>query len=131
MRTGTGFAEHFIFAQAAFYLLIAAIVFVLPRVSPTYSDVITKATAAILFIVGPLGGLVSSVPAFANANIAAANILRLEELLSRPGCQEAEPDGSPAPAWFETLAFRDVTFQYADRAGGVHGGADVAEHQAW
>jgi len=120
VRTGTGFAEHFIFAQAAFYLLIAVIVFVVPRMSPTYSDVITKATAAILFVIGPLGGLVSSIPAFTNANVAATNILRVEELLSRPDVQEpAEPAAPmlPTPEPFQTLSVRDVTFQYADKGG--------------
>lgn len=117
VRTGSGFAEHFIFAQAAFYLLLATIVFVLPRVSPTYTDVITKATAAILFIIGPVGGLVSAIPAFANANVAAANILRLEEMLARPGVQENASDEMPEPKPFGTLAFHDVTFQYADSHG--------------
>jgi putative ATP-binding cassette transporter len=117
VRTGTGFAEHFIFAQAAFYLLIAVIVFVVPRMSPTYSDVITKATATILFVIGPLGGVVSSIPAFTNANAAAANILRVEALLSRPDVQEPAGIVVPEPAPFQTLSFRDVTFQYADKGG--------------
>jgi putative ATP-binding cassette transporter len=119
VRTGTGFAEHFIFAQAAFYLLIAVIIFVVPRMSPTYSDVITKATATILFVIGPLGGLVSSIPAFTNANVAATNILRVEELLSRPDVREVNggflPTAAAAP--FESLIFHDVTFQYADKGG--------------
>ncbi|MEP7306391.1 MAG: cyclic peptide export ABC transporter [Acidobacteriota bacterium] len=117
VRTGTGFAEHFIFAQAAFYLLIAVIVFVVPRMSPTYTDVITKATAAILFVIGPLGGVVSSIPAFTNANAAALNILRVEELLSRPEAQEPAGLVLPAPAPFQVLSVRDVTFQYADKGG--------------
>lgn len=117
IRTGIGFAEHFVFAQAAFYLLMAAIVFVLPRVSPVYSGMVLKATAAILFIIGPISGLVSSLPAFSNANVAALNIFRLEQALSRPGQREPVASADTVPDAFETIECRDVLFEYADDRG--------------
>lgn len=117
IRAGAGFAEHFVFAQAAFYLLIGAIVFVLPRVSTAYTDVVTKSTTAILFIIGPLGGLISSIPAFANANVAAQRIARLEEALMRGGEPEPPTGPVPPPPAFTEIVFRDATFQYADERG--------------
>src|SRR5207249_11569022 len=61
-RAGTRFTSHYVFTQAMIYGLLAAIVFLLPRVSPEYTDVVPKLTAALLFIIGPLGGIVGSIP---------------------------------------------------------------------
>lgn len=83
IRYGHQFATHFIFSQTAFYVLIAVIVFFLPQMAEESREVVIKATAAILFIVGPLSNFIGSIPAFANANIAAENIADLEAELDQ------------------------------------------------
>ncbi|MDE3155374.1 MAG: cyclic peptide export ABC transporter [Acidobacteriota bacterium] len=116
-RAGTSFAAHYVFATVAFYMLIAAIVFVLPRISLTYSSVIIKLTAAVLFIIGPLSGLVGSIPIFARANVAATNIETLEHELVEAGPAEGEAAAVPPVSGFGVLQLEDVTFRYRDKAG--------------
>jgi cyclic peptide transporter len=118
IRSGTSFAGHYVFAQVAFYMLIAGIVFLLPRVSVTYSSVVIKATAAVLFIIGPLSSMVGAIPIFARANVAASNIETLERELVDASPDEPETEGEPRDAGpFATLALQDVTFRYRDKAG--------------
>jgi putative ATP-binding cassette transporter len=114
-RAGTEFSAHYVFAQTVFYGLLAAIVFLLPRYSAAYSEVVLKLTAAVLFIIGPLTSIVSTVPMYSAANVAAANIFALErhlegwDLPDRNGRLEAR-----APAAFARLECQRVTFQYAE-----------------
>src|SRR6185437_2134243 len=77
------FSSHAIFSQAAFYVMIACIVFLLPKFDQSNADLLTKATATILFIVGPLTALIGSIPVIAQANVAVANVHDLEAKLAR------------------------------------------------
>jgi putative ATP-binding cassette transporter len=119
-RSSTSFASHFIFAQGMFYALLAAIVFLLPRLGLTYSDVILKLTAAVLFIIGPLGGIVSAIPVYSNANVSASNIFALEQRLDETSApdQNGRPEATP-PAAFSQLTMRRMAFQYTDRGSGA------------
>ncbi len=119
IRSGTGFAEHYIFAQCAFYFLIGGIVFLLPQFAPTFPTVVMKATAAVLFIIGPLGGLVGAIPVFSRANVAAENIAALERALARSSVPEGPPSVSRPAGDFTEIALRHVTFQYEDLRGGT------------
>jgi putative ATP-binding cassette transporter len=62
VRTGLEYVRNFIFSQVFYYILIAVLVFLLPALNEGYTDVIVKTTAVILFIIGPLTSLVSSIP---------------------------------------------------------------------
>ncbi|MDP2389215.1 MAG: hypothetical protein Q8N52_02710, partial [Acidobacteriota bacterium] len=100
-RSGREFSSHFLFAQLLVYGLLGAIVFLLPRVSPEYSGVVLKLTAAVLFIIGPLGSIVNAVPIFSAANVAAQNIFEIEAQLTATsaGSQNGRPE-APPPAAF-------------------------------
>ena len=122
VRSGAAFTEHFVFAQVSFYSLIGGIVFLLPRISPTYSSVVIKATAAVLFIIGPLSGMVAAIPLFARANVAAQNIEALEETLEQAASPEPPADEPIRPdGRFGTVELREVTFRYADEGSGAFG----------
>jgi putative ATP-binding cassette transporter len=114
-RAGTEFSAHYVFAQTVFYGLLAAIVFVLPRYSAAYSEVVLKLTAAVLFIIGPLTSIVSTVPMYTSANVAALNIFALEKRLEAWNSPDrnGRPEAAP-PAAFTSLDLRGVTFQYAE-----------------
>ena len=62
VKTGTMFVTDFMFSQVAFYLLLAVLIFLMPRFSQTSSITIIKLTASILFIMGPLEDFISSIP---------------------------------------------------------------------
>jgi putative ATP-binding cassette transporter len=122
-RTQTQFSIHFIFSQISFYLLIAAIVFLLPRLSPTYGTVLTKATAAILFLIGPIGNLIGSIPTFAGANAAVENIYSLEARLDRlaedGGAAPRASAGEDALSAFSSIELDQVFFRFEGQGEGA------------
>ena len=103
-----------IMGRASLYLLIAVVVFLLPAVVQTYSEVITETVTAILFVVGPLGLLVGIVPYLERANEAARAIAELETRLdAENGATPTAPagrQGATLPAG--TIAFDRVRFTY-------------------
>jgi putative ATP-binding cassette transporter len=121
VRYGHQFAVHFIFSQTAFYVLIATIVFLLPQMAETSHEVLAKSTAAILFIIGPLTNFIGSIPAFANANVAAENIFELEEELDKgheaPTSLSTEAAASRRVDPFDEIEFERVLFDYVDNNG--------------
>jgi putative ATP-binding cassette transporter len=122
-RSSTNFAAHFIFAQVAFYALLASIVFLLPRMGVVNGAVVLKLTAAILFIIGPLSGIVNAIPVYSAANVAAANIFALEQRLEESSApdQNGRPEAA-LPAAFTEFELKRVTFQYPEhgRGGSFH-----------
>ncbi|GAB1487652.1 cyclic peptide export ABC transporter [Opitutaceae bacterium] len=119
VRTGLEYVRNFIFSQTFFYILIAVLVFLLPSLSASYADVIVKATAVILFIVGPLTSLVGSIPIYARANVAIGNIAALDQFLDSP---EASAERQVEPAkidfrGFQEIAVDAVSFTYFSEAG--------------
>jgi putative ATP-binding cassette transporter len=115
-RAGMRFASHYVIMQAMLYGLLGAIVFVLPRVSPAYSQDVLKLTVAILFIIGPLGAIVATIPQYSTANVAAENIFRLEATLEKSSARDknGRADAEPSEA-FSAIDFRHVVFQYEER----------------
>jgi putative ATP-binding cassette transporter len=110
------FANHFLFSQTSFYLLIAAMVFILPRLSETYWEQVTEITAAILFIVGPLSSVVSAIPVLSSANVAIENIEQLESAVERLRHREDDEEEKAAPH-FDEIRLDKVLFQYTDQKG--------------
>lgn len=115
--TGTRFAIQFIFGQAALYLMIGAIVFLLPSIAGEYTQVVMKATASILFIIGPLSSLLVTVPIWARANVAAENIEALETELIRTATANGS-ELAPRDERIEQVRLQDVTYSYDDPHGG-------------
>ncbi|MEP7308328.1 MAG: cyclic peptide export ABC transporter [Acidobacteriota bacterium] len=104
-----------ILAQSTFYVLIASVVFILPPLIPTYTQVIVEITTAILFIIGPLKLIVGLVPYFAMCNEATRAIVGLEQALDEGHAiaNHGEPVPLPLlPPRFRTLALEDVRFAY-------------------
>jgi len=131
IRYGHQFATHFIFSQTAFYVLIAVIVFILPQMAEESREVVIESSAAILFIVGPMSNFIGSIPAFANANVAAENITDLEEELDQgiEGLRAGRDIAVRAPLlpspWLwsphlnsiNEIEFERVRFHYFDKSG--------------
>jgi putative ATP-binding cassette transporter len=116
-QTAVRYADYYIITQVLFYLLIGAMVFILPGMSQVYSEQVTRLTSAILFIIGPLSMTVSVVPAFRMATHAVENIGRLEDALDQAQQQAVERDkgDGQAPPTFETIEMQGVEFSYRDK----------------
>lgn len=108
-------AKNFVFSQAAFYLLLGTMVFVVPTLTHGFSDVVQKTTTAVLFIIGPLSGVIGSIPIFENASAAARAIMEMEQRVadlsrSADGEEPHAPSATPVP--FKSLELRGVVFRY-------------------
>jgi putative ATP-binding cassette transporter len=108
-------SDHFVFSQSTFLMLLATIVFVVPRLSSIYSEVVVQLTTSMLFLIGPISSLVGMIPVVALANTAAENIYALESALSQHVRQ-------PTAAWkgmadFGEIRFENVIFNYTDPSG--------------
>lgn len=109
-------ARTFIFSQSSFYLLLGVIVFVVPRLSQTYTGSVVKITAAVLFLVGPITTLVGTVPNLAVADAAVENVKALESVLDQAlsaGFDRLSPQRN-----FREIEFEDVVFHYHDTTSG-------------
>ena len=104
-----------IFGQSAFYVLIGSVVFLLPNLIETYTEVITEITTAILFLVGPLTLIVGLIPFLGKCNEAAKAIFDLEEALDN-GQPEDHTDHKPTlhidPKGFKSLKLEAARFAY-------------------
>lgn len=113
-RAQRALAANFIFSQVAIFLLLGSLVFLLPALSTTFSGTIVKSLAAVLFLVGPISGIISAVPQITVANNAAENLLRLEVLLDEhqeQGVQaQAAGVATPAPGAFDAIELRGLRF---------------------
>jgi len=114
ITTQAHLATTYIFSQITFYLLLATIVFIVPLISPTYSEVVIKSATAVLFLVGPSSVLMGSIPVIETSNAACENIATLEQQLDQ-GIDQASA-ALPAMTDFQKIEFEGVFFHYTDRA---------------
>jgi len=102
----------FIFSQVSFYVLLGVIVFVVPKLSPTYTTQVVKITTAVLFLVGPISGLVGTLPNLAAADAAVENIGTLEAKLDQSLARTF--DRFTPLTSFREIEFENVVFHYDD-----------------
>jgi len=108
---------NFVFSQVAIFILLGTLVFILPALSSTFADSTVKVLTAVLFLVGPVSGVISAAPQITVANAAAENLLKLEKLFDE-NVEQGIPSGdqreAAAPtaafAGFNTLDLRHLTF---------------------
>lgn len=115
-------AKNFIFSQTAFYLLLGTMVFIVSMISSDYSDEVQKSTTAVLFIIGPISGLIGSISIFENASAAAEAIMDLESKLNtlagRNGQKSDDTELKTAPCVdqlspaFQQIELKDAVFSF-------------------
>jgi putative ATP-binding cassette transporter len=114
IRTQAETFKMIVNSQISMYVLLGAVVFVAPTLSDSLGGAsISKATTALLFVVGACFGLVQSIPILLNANAAASRIEELETTLRAAGSTEAKEIAIPTR--FEKIEMRDITFRYVDK----------------
>jgi putative ATP-binding cassette transporter len=119
ISTGKKFSENMVFSQAFLYIVLGAIVFILPRLKPEMADQIVSVTTAMLFAIGPLTSLVSMLPVFGKVNIAIKNIYDLEsELDLQVNPNEVQPiNGENRFTDFNKILLSDLYFEYKNGEG--------------
>lgn len=97
---------NFVFSQAAIYILLGTLVFILPALSSSFADSTLKVMTTVLFLVGPVSGVIAAAPQITVANAAAENMLKLEQLFDQnveQGRNQKREDAAaaaPTPASF-------------------------------
>lgn len=114
---------QFVFGQVAFYGLLAVVVFILPVYGGGHGGDVTQVTTAVLFMIGPIGTALGTMPILASADAAVRAMTALDEelaALAAAGAAEgAGPAASPElPEEFSVLALHDVGFTYPAPADG-------------
>ncbi|MFJ9449141.1 MULTISPECIES: cyclic peptide export ABC transporter [unclassified Herbaspirillum] len=97
---------NFVFSQVAIFILLGTLVFILPALSTTFADSTVKVLTAVLFLVGPVSGVISAAPQITVANAAAENLLKLEKLFDE-NVEQGIPSGDQREAAAPTAAFAD------------------------
>ena len=120
VHTANMFDTNYVFAYSLFYMLMAVVVFILPRYVQSSGQQLLQLTATILFIIGPLSTVVAAIPALSKSNLAAERLMALEESLTSLDTREAEDSSQPINSGpFQNISLQDVVFSYQD-AGGDH-----------
>jgi putative ATP-binding cassette transporter len=106
--------KQLVFSQSAMYLLLAAVVFVVPVFSATKGGSILQVTTALMFVVGVCMGIVQTIPVLQAANAAADNMEQLE-LRLRAIAATSESAAVAPRGRFEKIEVRNVEFSYVDK----------------
>lgn len=107
---------NFVFANVCQFALLGSVVFILPQFTEAAGQSIPQITAALLFMFGPVGGVLFGLPAYSKANLACQNILTLENKLDAMAPpQSVEAQGVAEP--FRELELVDVEFARKDASG--------------
>ncbi len=80
---------NFLFSQTFFYILLGAIIFLLPVLTKPEEGEILRIVTSVLFIVGPVSSVLVVVPLISRVNLAIQNIYNLETELSKKISQES------------------------------------------
>jgi putative ATP-binding cassette transporter len=102
------------------YLILGIIVYVVPMFFQETSTNLTSIITASIFLLSSFVTLITTVPAFGQANAAARALLDLEELLRNKRMQNDRDDEVQNKLLISTLKFEDVTYQHAN--GSSHNG---------
>lgn len=99
-------------SRALHYVFIGLVLFVLPRVQDTHSQVLMGATLVVIYVTGPIGSLINLLQSFAQATIAFERIRQLGVSLTTFAATEDVT--SPTETWsgWERLELVGVSYTY-------------------
>ncbi len=102
-----------LFGTYAFYFLIGTVVFLIPSVMHVNFKVISSFVITILYLIGPIGVVISKLREFTLLNISAERLKDFSEsLLLKSEPQYAIDNGFRNSSEFRKLIFKDVAFEY-------------------
>ncbi|MCB0565100.1 MAG: cyclic peptide export ABC transporter [Phaeodactylibacter sp.] len=113
-----------IFLEIFIYVLLGLILFALPHLHSEHSEVVIKVVAAILFTIGPLEGIIFSVPVVGDANNCARNVMELEaQLKEELKKMDEQQIDNHSPSAYQALPFeseiviKGLSYQYPRNNG--------------
>jgi putative ATP-binding cassette transporter len=104
--------QQYVFGETTFNLMLGLVVFVVPVYSPSVSAELVKISAAILFMMTPIFGLMQSLTVLRAAEAAAGRMMALEGELAALAEQGSAEPSEPAPANFAEIRMEGVEFAF-------------------
>ena len=108
-------ANFFNYLQVLLYVVIGAIIFIVPMFSEGFSDLVVPATTVTIFLVGSLTGIITSIPSLSEANASARSLLKLESELETTEGRVNPEASSQVFGGFETLSLRGLSYRYSGK----------------
>lgn len=99
-------------AHFVFFLLIGLILFLLPQLENLKTEALTGYVITVLYLMGPLGGLLASFSIFGRAKVALAKVEDLCTSISAHSTDECSLTGPEKEIFFEELELEGVTHSY-------------------
>ncbi|MFC1679014.1 ATP-binding cassette domain-containing protein [Elusimicrobiota bacterium] len=109
--------QQFVFGEIAYNLMFGLVVFVVPTYSPSVSGDLVTISAAVLFLLAPVFGLMQSLAVLRAAESAAGRMMALEGELAPLVEQGSEGPSEPVPAGFSEIRMAGVEFSFPAPAG--------------
>ena len=109
---GKAMNHTILIAHTYVFFTLAGVIFLLPLISPSETNVIPMLVPVILFASGPMADVISAIPALAKAEANINNIHRLEDMVDKSCTPEIEGNFVPPPSKFESLRCEQLSFQY-------------------
>lgn len=104
--------QQFVFGETVFNLALGAVVFVVPVYVPSISAELVKISAAVLFLMAPLSGIMQALAVMRGSESAAGRMLLLERELSTVAEPASEAEAAPVAADFAEIRLDGVVFSY-------------------
>lgn len=102
----------FNYLQLLLYIIVGLIIFVVPKLSDDFSDVVVPATTAAIFLVGSLTGIITCIPSLSESNVSASSLLKLEQRIVGSGNKFDTPASSQIFENAESLKLDTVFYQH-------------------
>lgn len=114
LQSSRFFVTSSLLADVTLYLLLGSAIFVLPELIPTYSEILVKATVAIMFVFAPLATVVGALPQIANADASIKRLYSLERRLDERHDAMLNVGGEMPVSFagFRTIRLRDAVYSY-------------------
>ena len=104
------FAGNVVTSETLFFALVAVIVFGIPTATRADTTTVAMTATSVLFLLGPISGVVSGAPMLQRMNAAATTLLLVEERLSR--LSRTHDDTGVVRSEFQSISLCRVTFRY-------------------
>ncbi|MCP4117665.1 MAG: cyclic peptide export ABC transporter [Desulfobacteraceae bacterium] len=123
LQSETRFIQNYVFSQISFYILLGSIVFVLPQFSFFDHAVIIDLIAVNLFIVGPLGVVIDTLPLVAKADVAVRTLNELDRQLTEADDSKNTVETSLVKEknTFDEIVYKGLRFTYGNSNGSQFG----------
>jgi putative ATP-binding cassette transporter len=119
IEAGFNVNRSVLLATAALFVLLAAVVFLVPVIASEQASKVLAVATLIIFIIGPLGEIVMAFPTLNQALESIKEIERIERRLDapdQPGVAESVADTEP-PFRFAEIDCSRIAFSYRDERG--------------